>query len=56
MTATLPPSCRPPTGLKPILIGGTPDQVKYFSEHILNGRGYACFCLTEPSPAPMPPM
>ena len=34
--------------LKPILIGGTPDQVKYFSEHILNGRGYACFCLTEP--------
>ena len=29
--------------LKPILIGGTPDQVKYFSEHILNGRGYACF-------------
>ncbi|MGN0134519.1 MAG: acyl-CoA dehydrogenase family protein, partial [Anaerotignum sp.] len=34
--------------LKPILIGGTPEQVKYFSRHILEGRGYAAFCLTEP--------
>ena len=34
--------------LKPILIGGTPEQVKYFSEHILNGKGYAAFALTEP--------
>ncbi len=34
--------------LKPVLIGGTDEQVKYFSEHILNGKGYACFCLTEP--------
>ncbi len=34
--------------LKPILIGGTPEQVKYFSEHILNGKGYVAFALTEP--------
>ena len=34
--------------LKPILIGGTPEQVKYFSEHILNGKGYGAFALTEP--------
>lgn len=34
--------------LKPVLIGGTPEQVQYFSKHILEGKGYACFCLTEP--------
>ena len=34
--------------LKPILIGGTPEQVKYFAEHILNGKGYGAFALTEP--------
>jgi alkylation response protein AidB-like acyl-CoA dehydrogenase len=34
--------------LKPVLIGGTEDQIKYFAKHILNGKGYACFCLTEP--------
>ena len=33
--------------LKPILIGGTPEQVKYYSEYILKG-GYAAFALTEP--------
>ena len=34
--------------LKPILIGGTPEQVQYFSKHILEGKGYAAFALTEP--------
>lgn len=34
--------------LKPVLIGGTEDQIKYFAKHILDGKGYACFCLTEP--------
>lgn len=34
--------------LKPVLIGGTPEQVKYFSKHIMEGKGYAAFCLTEP--------
>lgn len=34
--------------LKPILIGGTPEQVKYFSSYILNGKGYGAFALTEP--------
>ena len=33
--------------LKPVLIGGTDEQVKYFASHILNGKGYAAFCLTE---------
>lgn len=34
--------------LKPILIGGTEEQIKYFAKHIKEGRGYAAFCLTEP--------
>lgn len=34
--------------LKPVLIGGTDEQVKYFSKHILEGKGYAAFALTEP--------
>lgn len=34
--------------LKPILIGGTEEQIKYFARHIKEGRGYAAFCLTEP--------
>jgi len=34
--------------LKPVLIGGSEDQIKYFAKHILEGKGYACFCLTEP--------
>ena len=34
--------------LKPILIGGTPEQVQYFSKHILEGKGYGAFALTEP--------
>lgn len=33
--------------LKPVLIGGTPEQVKYFTGYILKG-GYAAFALTEP--------
>lgn len=33
--------------LKPILIGGTPEQVKYYASYILKG-GYAAFALTEP--------
>ncbi len=33
--------------LKPVAIGGTEEQVKYFAKHILEGRGYAAFCLTE---------
>ena len=27
--------------LKPILIGGTPEQVQYFAKHIIEGKGYA---------------
>ena len=34
--------------LKPVLIGGTDEQVKYFAKHIIEGKGYAAFCLTEP--------
>ena len=34
--------------LKPILIGGTPEQVQYFAKHIIEGKGYAAFALTEP--------
>lgn len=34
--------------LKPVLIGGTEDQIKYFAKHIMEGKGYGCFCLTEP--------
>ena len=34
--------------LKPVLIGGTEDQIKYFAKHILEGKGYGAFCLTEP--------
>ena len=34
--------------LKPILIGGTPEQVQYFAKHILEGKGYGAFALTEP--------
>ncbi len=34
--------------LKPVIIGGTEDQIKYFAKHIKEGKGYACFCLTEP--------
>lgn len=34
--------------LKPILIGGTEEQIKYFAKHILEGKGYAAFALTEP--------
>ncbi|MEG2000629.1 MAG: acyl-CoA dehydrogenase family protein [Evtepia sp.] len=34
--------------LKPVLIGGSDEQVKYFSKHILEGKGYAAFALTEP--------
>ena len=34
--------------LKPVIIGGTEEQIKYFARHILEGRGYAAFCLTEP--------
>ena len=49
MTATsLPVMQTTNLALKPILIGGTPEQVKYFSEHILNGKGYVAFALTEP--------
>lgn len=33
--------------LKPILIGGTPEQVKYYADYILK-TGYAAFALTEP--------
>ena len=29
--------------LKPILIGGTPEQVQYFAKHILEGKGYGAF-------------
>lgn len=34
--------------LKPVIIGGTEEQITYFAKHIKEGKGYACFCLTEP--------
>jgi len=34
--------------LKPVLIGGSEEQIKYFAKHILEGKGYASFALTEP--------
>ena len=34
--------------LKPILIGGTPDQVAYFAKYFMDRKGYAAFALTEP--------
>lgn len=34
--------------LKPILIGGTPEQVKYFANYFMERKGYAAFALTEP--------
>ncbi len=38
------------TGLawKPVMLGGTEEQKKLFTELILNGTGYASFALTEP--------
>ena len=37
-------------GLKPVLIGGTPEQKKYFAEFLTGsrGNGWGAFCLTEP--------
>lgn len=37
------------TGLatKPVLFGGTPEQIKYFTSHYIP-HGFAGFCLTEP--------
>ena len=37
-------------GLKPVLLGGTPEQKKYFAEFLTGsrGNGWGAFCLTEP--------
>lgn len=34
--------------LKPVLIGGTPEQVQYFAKYFMDRKGYAAFALTEP--------